>query len=191
MAPTVYAHRHAFETMLEASVEMFKRECYGLLFGAMPSKSRPYFIITRAQSMQSLKKLHTGVLKHAQSERRLEEFFSRMPRPSQPIGSFHSHTERADILYAPEMSTDDIKDMTQCRFKIAFIIGITSRKKGISEWRANDDDGVTGSFGGGRYNYNFDIRAYIPGQEQEGVSQIKIVAPEAIRAFNRALGYSA
>lgn len=188
MTPTVHIHRNAFETMIAANIEMFKRECFGLLFGWMLLKSRQHFIITRAQSSQYPKKLHTGVLEHTRSERRLKEFFLRMPRRSQPIGSFHSHTERAGIPYAPEMSETDIQDMRRCQSKIECIIGITSRKKGKTEWRANDDGSVTGSFGSGRYNYNFDIRAYIPEQENEGVLQIKIIAPEAIQALNRAMG---
>jgi proteasome lid subunit RPN8/RPN11 len=190
MAPTVYVHRNAFGTMTAASVEMFKRECFGLLFGFPPSASRARFIITQAQSSQYPHKLHTGVLEHTRSERRLKEFFALMPKTSQPIGSFHSHTERSSTIYVPEMSDIDIKAMRDNKFKIVFIIGITSRKRGETEWHTNQDGSIIGSFGHNPYKYDFDIRAYMPNDEEnQQTLQIKIIAPEAIRALNRAMGY--
>lgn len=191
MTPVVYVRRNAFWAMIVTSVEMFKRECFGLLFGSTPSKSRHHFIITKVHSSQYPKKLHTGVLEHARSERRLKEFFLRMPHSSQPIGSFHSHTERAGIPYVPEMSETDIQDTERRQSKIECIIGITSRKKGTAEWRANDDGSITGSCGSGRYNYNFNVNAYIlEYRDNKPVPvRIKIIAPQAIRALNRALGY--
>lgn len=187
----MHIRRHALETMIRASIETFKRECVGFVFGREPTKTRNTFIITTAVPLQCVRRLHTKLRVLTRGERRLSEFFSHMPKGSQPLGDFHSHTERAGVPYTPEMSEIDIEDMKQCQSKIEFIIGITSRKRGVSEWRVNGDGSVTGSFGSGRYNYNFDIRAYIPNKEEEkDPQQIKIVAPEAIRAFNRTLGYS-
>jgi proteasome lid subunit RPN8/RPN11 len=191
MAPTVYVHRNAFETMIAASVETFKRECFGVVFGRAPTKSRQYFIITNVSPMQCSKRFNTRIEGHARSERRLNKFYERMPPSSRPLGNFHSHTEWGDTRYKAAMSAADLLSMMRAEAKIEFIIAISSRKKGKDEWRANDDGSVAGSFGSGHYNYNFSMHAYvIEEQKDESVSvRIKIIAPEAIRALNRAMGY--
>lgn len=192
MVPAVRVCRHAFETMLFASAETFKKECFGFVFGCAPVKTRNEFIVTAAMPLQGIHRCNTKLHALARWQRRLEEFSSRMPRGSRPCGDFHSHTERAGVPYPLKISEEDTADMRRRQSELAFIIGISSRKKGSAEWRANDDGSATGSFGGGRYNYNFDVRAYwLPSgcDENEKPRQIKIIAPEAIRAFNRAMGY--
>lgn len=191
MTPSVYVCRNALETMIAASVETFKKECFGFVFGRAPTKSRPHFVITSTAPLQCVKRSNGKIEGHARSERRLKEFFARMPRSSRPLGNFHSHTEWGDTQYGAAMSTADTLSMARENAKIEFIIAISSRKKGKAEWRANDDGSVAGSFGSGRYNYNFSINGYVlEYRDNEPVPvRIKIIAPEAIRAFNRAMGY--
>lgn len=193
MPMSVYVHRHAFETMIAASIETFKRECFGAVFGRAPTKSRQHFIVTNVSPLQCPKRFNGRIEGHARSERRLKKFFALMPRLSRPIGNFHSHTEWGDTHYKATMSVSDLLSMANEGASIEFIIAISSRKKGRAEWRAHDDGSVTGSFGSGRYNNNFSVNAYILAYHDNALIpvRIKIIAPEAIRALNRALGYRA
>lgn len=192
MLPTVRIYRDAFETMLSASIETFKKECFGFVFGCAPTKSRQHFIITNVSPLQCSKRSNGKIEEHARSERRLKKFYECMPRRSRPLGNFHSHTEWGDTRYGAAMSTADILSMAREKAKIEFIIAISSRKKGRAEWYANEDGSISVSFGSGHYNYNFSINGYIL-EYQEGQPipiRIKIVAPETIKALNRALKHS-
>lgn len=192
MTPMAYVHRNAFETMIAASIETFKRECFGFVFGRAPTKSRQHFVITHILPLQCSKRYNWKIEGHARSERRLKKFFALMPRSSRPIGDFHSHTEWGDTQYGATMSTADTLSMARENTKIEFIIAISSRKKGRAEWRANEDGSMAGSFGSGRYNYNFSVNAYVlECRDNKPIPvRIKIIAPKASRALNRALGYS-
>lgn len=189
--PVVYVHPRAFETMIRASIEPFKKECLGHIFGREYKKPRPYFIITDASPLQSVKTKNQEVEATKRSDLRLRDFFSRMPTHARPIGYFHSHTEYGNVAFSAEMSEHDKEDMMREKSKLEFIIAISSRKRGAVPWNQQPEGNIKGSFSGARYNYNLDIHAYIPALEEDAPSavRIKIVAPRAVEEFNRALKY--
>lgn len=193
MIPTVRIHRYAFETMVWTSIEMFKKECCGMLFGKLPAQLQKDFIVAAASSNQRLKKMHGRIEGHTRSERRLRNFFATMPAGSRPIGRFHAHTEWGRTRYRGIMSLSDIISTAHEAMSIECIIEIHTRKRGVRRWHAHANGSIHGSFRDERDNYNFVIHAYTL-QYRDGKMpkpmRLKIIAPEAIRALNRALGYS-
>lgn len=190
---SVRIHRHAFETMVWASIEMFKKECCGMLFGMVPVLPQKNFVIVAASSNQRLKKMHAGVTEHVRSERRLQSFFAAMPRGSRPIGRFHSHTEWGRTRYRGTMSLADIMSTAREEMNIECIIEMHTRKRGVRRWHVHANGSIHGSFYDRRDNYNFVIHAYTLEYKDGKLPKpkhIKIIAPEAIHALNRALGYS-
>lgn len=191
MTPTVCVHRRAFEAMIRASITTFKKECLGSVFGKRPTKKNPSFVVASAEPLQDVHCFHDGARLRDRSEERLKEFFRQMPLYSQPLGDFHSHTEWGQKRYRREMSKRDIESMAHQGMQIEFIIAIYSSKRS-RRWEAHADGSVRGSFCGKKRKYYFSVNAYIlEYRDNEPVPiRIKIIAPEAIRALNRALRYS-
>lgn len=190
MIPIVYIRRRAFEAMIRASIGTFKKECLGVVFGRKPTNKKPFFVIASAEPLQDVRCFHDMVELRERSERRLKEFFRQMPKYSQPLGDFHSHTEWGKKRYRREMSNGDVKSMARQELKIEFIIAIYSSMRS-RRWETHPDGSVRGSLNGIARKYYFNINAYVlEYRDNKFVPvRIKIVAPEAIKAFNRALGY--
>lgn len=160
-----------------------------MVFGKGPTEKKPSFVIVSAEPLQDVRSFHNKVEMRDRSGRRLKEFFKQMPRYSQPLGDFHSHTEWGQKRYRREMSKDDVTSMTHQKFFIEFIIAIYSSKRS-RRWEAHSDGSVRGSLNGKTQKYYFNINGYIlEYRNNKPVPvRIKIVAPEAIMAFNRAIG---
>jgi len=183
MLPTVHIRREAFEGMIISVVEAFKKESYGYLFGSEPTQSQNRFLITHIMPLQFVHRFNISAETYQRSERRLKDLFLKLPKKSCPIGSFHSHTEWGDLIASPEMSDEDIKDMKREGHEIEILILISSRKKATAPWESQTDGNIKGSLG----KYNFNINAY--SLEDKEPVRLKIVAPVALKALNRVLGY--
>lgn len=192
MLPSVKIHRAALVQLLCASVEPFKKECLGILFGSLPTKTNNQFIITFVQPIQCVnRKRFTEISANDKSWRRLESFFSQIPGRSRYIGVFHSHTEWGENSEpSPEMSDRDIVTMQKDGDALWIIISISSCRKTPTVWAVDEDGSLRGSYGGEDDIYNFVISAYVlePNYTQKPKpKKIKIIAPEFIKSFNYAL----
>lgn len=190
MLPTVHIRREAFlNIVLIGPVDRFKRECLGVICGYRPSKTRNNFLITNATAFRGTKSLNTKVDTHRRCQKRLKELFSAAPSLFRELGRFHSHPEWGKNERLPDMSEGDIKSMNEEGHHLEIITVISSkRKKAPIGWENQEDGSIKGSFD----EYIFHINAYILEEGNSGKKnpvRLKIVAPAALKAINRALGY--
>ncbi len=194
MLPSVKIHRNALAQLLCASVEPFKKECLGILFGSLPTKTNNQFVITYVQPLQCVnRKRFTRVEVPDKRWSRFKKFFSKIPGRSRYIGDFHSHAEWGENSEPlAEMSKQDIDSMQKDGYALEILISISSCKGRPNLWAVQDDGSLSGSYGNEDYMYDFVISAYVlePNYTQKPTpKKIKIIAPEFIKAFNYALDH--
>lgn len=185
--PIVYIEKEPFLNMLSASIETFKRECVGYIFGHKPSRKRNSFIITNAANIQLAKKRKNSEVVQSQlSKKNCEDLFKKYPSLFKVIGDFHSHPEWGKHKGVAMPSETDIKNIE--RGEISIIIAISTINKDRILWQNNNEGGVKGSLG----NYRFDLNVFRIVQKKDGSKAeecLVINAPTAVKSLNRALGY--
>lgn len=187
MEPTVHIYREAFLNLIISSVETFKRECCGDLFGYPPNKRHNHFLITNSIPNQCANRTFSSVEAHKRSSKRLSSIFINHPYLFRKVGEFHSHTENEEITCSEKMSDEDIEALIKRDDLIEIIVKISSRKKGSAPWTTEEDGSIKGSLKG----YNFHVNVYTINKKEENPKpvKLKIVASTALKALNRALGY--
>jgi hypothetical protein len=105
----VYISANAFWALLISTIEVYKRECFGLLLGYRDSNN--IYIVDHAISYQTANRRHTSVEKNGRASRRMNKFLANLPHLS-VIGDFHSHTGWGDLKGVGALSTQDIYDMS-------------------------------------------------------------------------------
>ena len=87
-----YISQNAFWGLLISAVEVYKRECFGLLIGYRDRRGgEEMYIVEHALPFQSAGRKHRGVVSNPRAHRRIERFLRNIPQLS-VIGDFHSHT---------------------------------------------------------------------------------------------------
>jgi len=104
----VYISSNAFWALLISAVEVYKKECFGLLLGYRDTNN--IYIVEHALSYQTANRRHTSVEKNGRASRRIEKFLANLPHLSL-IGDFHSHTGWGDLKGVGNLSTQDLIDM--------------------------------------------------------------------------------
>lgn len=194
MLPSVQIYFNALAQMLCASVEPFKKECLGVLFGSLPTKTKNQFIIAFVQPVQCVnRKRFTEIKPNDKSWFRLQDFFSQIPGRSRYLGDFHSHAEWGNLNPSDKMSDQDIVAMQEDSYKLEIIIAISSCAKTPKLWAVEEDGSLCGSFGSKKTMYDFIISAYVlysddaDDDQKPKPKKIKIATPEFIKSFNRVL----
>ncbi len=100
----VYISSNAFWALLISTVEVYKRECFGLLLGYRDTNN--IYIVEHAISYQTANRRHTSVEKNGRASRRMEKFLANLPHLSL-IGDFHSHTGWGDLKGVGNLSSQD------------------------------------------------------------------------------------
>jgi hypothetical protein len=90
----VYISSNAFWALLISAIEVYKRECFGLLIGYRDSGN--IYIVEHAISYQTANRRHTSVEKNGRASKRMEKFLANLPHLSL-VGDFHSHTGWGDL----------------------------------------------------------------------------------------------
>ena len=85
----VYISSNAFWALLISAIEVYKRECFGLLLGYRDHPNS--YIVEHAISYQTANRRHTSVEKNGRASRRIEKFLANLPHLSL-VGDFHSHS---------------------------------------------------------------------------------------------------
>lgn len=183
--PIVYIEREPFLNMILASVETFRRECLGLVFGTVPTRYKNYFYISNVIAIQLAKKRKNSEVDQSRgSKDRMEEVCSKYPCLYRQIGDFHSHPERAGFMIFPILSDADIQDMIRQNLPLAIVIKISSINKDRILWEHSKDGGLRGSLG--RYKFHINAIRLINGNKQQC---LVIDAKAAVKVLNRSLGY--
>ena len=113
----VYISSNAFWALLISAIEVYKRECFGLLLGYRDTNN---YIVEHAISYQTANRRHTSVEKNGRASRRIEKFLANLPHLSL-IGDFHSHTGWGDLKGVGNLSTQDVIDMVHGNLYVVIV----------------------------------------------------------------------
>ncbi|MFY9268678.1 MAG: hypothetical protein WAO55_02890 [Candidatus Manganitrophaceae bacterium] len=145
----VYLNENVFIGLILSAVEVYKKECFGLLLGYRnPGK----FIVEHAIPYQSVKRAHSWTELRPEKWKVITEVLKNFPKLD-VIGDFHSHTMYRDIRADVALSTEDIECMDEDDLQI--VIAVNENKKATSSLFQFDHT-VSGSLD----KYRFKIAAY-------------------------------
>jgi len=114
----VYISSNAFWALLISTVEVYKRECFGLLLGYRDTNN--IYIVEHAISYQTANRRHTSVEKNGRASRRMEKFLANLPHLSL-IGEFHSHTGWGDLKGVANLSSQYVIHMIHRNFYVKIV----------------------------------------------------------------------
>jgi proteasome lid subunit RPN8/RPN11 len=148
-----YVSQNAFWGLLISAVEVYKRECFGLLIGYRDRRGHDdMFIVEHAIPFQSAGRRHRGVVSNPRAHRRIERFLKGIPQLS-VIGDFHSHTMWGYSRAASSPSATDLEGSVPDH---AYIIVSVNDRLRVVPWSYNDD----GSLSGTTDDHYFRLTAY-------------------------------
>lgn len=174
---TAYISQNAFWGLLISAVEVYKRECFGLLIGYRDRKGpEEMYIVEHALPFQSAGRRHKGVVSNPRAHRRIERFLRTIPQLS-VIGDFHSHTMWGYSRAASRPSDTDVESMAT--ENVYVIVSINDKLRGVP-WSYNDD----GSLSGTTDDHYFRLTAYTVNAAGE-TRRMPILCPYAL-GFNAA-----
>jgi proteasome lid subunit RPN8/RPN11 len=168
----VYISSNAFWALLISAVEVYKRECFGLLLGYRDTGN--IYIVEHAISYQTANRRHTSVEKNGRASRRIEKFLANLPHLSL-IGDFHSHTGWGDLKGVGNLSSQDLVDMIHGNL---YVIIVANDKRRSGAWQYNGDGTLSGTVD----DYHFRIGGYYL-DESSRAKRANIFCPYAI-GFN-------
>ena len=145
----VYISSNAFWALLISAIEVYKKECFGLLLGYRDSN---VYIVEHAISYQTATRRHTSVEKNGRASRRIEKFLANLPHLSL-IGDFHSHTGWGDLKGVGNLSSQDVTDMVP---ENLCVIIVANYKRRTSAWQYNEGGTLSGTVD----DYHFRIGGY-------------------------------
>src|SRR4029450_9177715 len=75
-----YVSQNAFWGLLISAVEVYKRECFGLLIGYRDRKGpQEMYIVEHALPFQSAGRRHKGVVSNPRAHKRIDRFLEHIP----------------------------------------------------------------------------------------------------------------
>jgi len=167
-----YISQNAFWGLLISAVEVYKKECFGLLIGYRDRKGdADMYIVEHAIPYQTAGRRHKGVVSNPRAHRRIERFLANMPHLS-VIGDFHSHTMWGYSKAASKPSDVDLEGMAPQN--VYLIVSINDRLREVP-FNYNDD----GSLSGTTNDHYFRLAAYAVTESGEA-RRMAILCPYAI-----------
>jgi proteasome lid subunit RPN8/RPN11 len=158
---TAYISQNAFWGLLISAVEVYKRECFGLLIGYRDRKGPDdMYIVEHAVPFQSAGRKHKGVVANPQLS---------------VIGDFHSHTMWGYSKAASHPSEIDLEGMSPENLYV--IVSINDKLRAVP-WSYNDDQSLSGTTN----EHYFRLTAYTVNKAGES-RRTAILCPYAI-GFN-------
>ena len=150
-----YISQNAFWGLLISAVEVYKRECFGLLIGyrdrrgggfggrnASPGSAEDeMYIVEHALPYQTARRRHRGVASNPRAHKRIERFLRKVPQLS-VIGDFHSHTMWGYSRAAAHPSETDLEEMIAENTYV--IVSVNDRLREVP-WNYNDDSSLSGT----------------------------------------------
>ena len=98
----VHISANAFWALLISAIEVYKKECYGILLGYRDSSNS--YVIEHAISYQTANRRHGSVERNHRASKRIHKFLDNLPHLSM-IGDFHSHTAWGNLKSVGNLST--------------------------------------------------------------------------------------
>lgn len=145
----VYLNENVFMGMVLSCVEVYKKECFGLLLGyRTPEK----YIVEHAIPYQTVRRGHNWAELRSDKWRVLQEILKNFPKLD-VLGDFHSHTMYRDIKAQVSLSHDDIEYMDPDDLQVVIAVNENRRSR---EWSLNSNRTISGSID----KFYFKIAAY-------------------------------
>ena len=145
----VYLSENVFMGMVLSTVEVYKKECFGLLLGYRAAEK---YVVEHAIPYQSVKRGHNFAELRSDKWRLIQEVLKHFPRLD-VLGDYHSHTMYGDVRAEVSLSRDDIEYMELNDLQVVIAINENRRSRG---WTVNTDRTMSGSLN----RYHFKIAAY-------------------------------
>ena len=168
----VYISANAFWALLTSAIEVYKKECFGILLGYRDSSN--IYIIEHALSYQTARRKHGSVDKNRRASKRIQSFLESIPHLSL-IGDFHSHTGWGDLKGVGQPSDADIIDMKP---EVLSVIIVVNDKRRSNPWQYISDGTLSGTVD----KYHYRIGAYYLDPSSK-IRRASIYCPYAI-GFN-------
>lgn len=169
---TAYISQSAFWGLLLSAVEVYKRECFGLLIGYRDQRADDeMFIVEHAIPFQAAGRRHKGVVCNPRARRRIERLLGAIPHLT-VLGDFHSHTMWGYNRAASHPSETDVAGMVPRHVYV--IVSVNDRLREVP-WSYHDD----GSLSGTTDDHHFRLTAYTIDDNREA-RRIAILCPYAI-----------
>lgn len=145
----VYLNEHVFMGMVLSCVEVYKKECFGLLLGyRTPEK----YIVEHAIPYQSVRRGHNWTELRADKWKTIQEILKNFPKLD-ILGDYHSHTMYGEVKAQVSLSRDDIEYMDPEDLQIVLAVNENRRSR---DWSLNSDRTISGSID----RFYFKIAAY-------------------------------
>lgn len=151
----------AFLGILASTLETYKKESIGLLFG---SKSKKIIKVKLAFPPQTAKRFFARAEIDTKAEKRLISIFQNFAH-MKLLGFFHSHPEWGDIMGEIKLSEEDINSLQNGEIGIVITINKTKRNH---EWHYNIDKTLSGTVD----HYFFKIACYLKTLNENSSSKV-------------------
>jgi proteasome lid subunit RPN8/RPN11 len=168
----VYLSENVFMGIVLSSVEVYKKECFGLLLGYQTPQK---YIVEHAIPYQSAKRGHKWIELRSDKWKIIQEVLQNFPKLDM-IGDFHSHTMYRSVRADVSLSDDDVNYMQP--HELQLVIAVNEQRRS-SPWTTNPDQSISGTID----RFHFTLSAfYFPNGNKGGreLHTARIVCPFAI-----------
>ncbi len=156
----------AFVGIVLSSVEVFKRECLGALFGV---QSRGQIFVELAIPFQSAERTFSEVRPNLKREKKINEMIPKLIA-IEKIGYFHSHPQFGDVKGITALSYTDKSSMIETEIEIVVAINKSAR----NVWWRESNKELIGGLGG----FSIKLAGYY--REKDTIHKHRIVCPYAV-----------
>lgn len=153
----VFISENVFVGLILSSVEVYKKECFGLLLGyKTPNK----YIVEHAIPYQSARRGHKWIELRGDKWKIIQEVVQHFPKLDM-LGDFHSHTMYRNVRADVVLSEEDVVDMYPDELQI--VIAVNEYKR-FMPWTFNPDQTISGTING----FHFKLAAYyLPSEDTD------------------------
>lgn len=151
----VFLSENVFMGLILSSVEVYKKECFGLLLGYRTPRK---YIVEHAIPYQSARRGHKWIELRSDKWKIIQEVVQNFPKLDM-IGDFHSHTMYRDVKAEVSLSEDDIIHMYPDELQL--VIAVNENRRFMT-WTSNPDHTISGTING----FHFKVAAYYFPQEE-------------------------
>lgn len=168
----------AFIGIVLSSIEVYKKECLGILLGI---KSQGKIIVEYAVPFQAVaKRTYSEVWPHSKKKNKIEEAIPQLMH-LEYVGDFHSHPQFGDKKGFAELSEVDKESMEDTAIEIVAAINTSKHR---TSWKITN-----GELAGCICDYNIRLAGFYKKNNGGPIKQLDIVCPYAVgcdNAFNGA-----
>jgi proteasome lid subunit RPN8/RPN11 len=171
----VIVRNEAFVNMLVSSLEVYKKEAYGILLG---KRSGSDYIIRQAFTYQSARRHYDWVVIDPRRRNRIDLLLRHLMR-YQFIGDYHSH-----IDWPSHLSNEDKREMREQDIPLSLLLLVKDARR-RSKWRfLASDQSLTGTVAD---RYFVKLYAFEYDSDQGRIRKLRVKCP-LIKRLNRKVG---